>query len=153
MVAESMKHLLPILCFLLAFALTCSLANAYSETIELKGGASKTRTVNLNTGDEISGRVTIVGNPINFTVTDPDDKIILSYPINEPTNFKFTAEKTGEYKFHFENYFSEEIKFVTFNYNVQHYIFGFPQEYILLFIIVGLSLVAVVVFAAMSPKP
>jgi len=97
MVAESMKHLLPILCFLLAFALTCSLANAYSETIELKGGASKTRTVNLNTGDEISGRVTIVG--------------------------------------------------------VQHYIFGFPQEYILLFIIVGLSLVAVVVFAAMSPKP
>jgi len=153
MVAKSMKSHLTVLCILLAFILTCGFANAYSETIELPGGDSVTRTVNMNEGDKFSGQVTVVGNAINFSVSDPDGIIILNYTTVTPTSFQFTAEKTGTYSFHFENWFSEEIKFVTYNYNMQHYIFGFPQEYILLFIIVGLALVAVVVFIAMSPKP
>jgi len=152
-VAKSMKSFLAVLCILLAFVLACGFVNAYSETIELQGGESKTRTVNLNEGDEISGRITIVGKAINFSVSDPDDRIILNYTIANPTNFRFTAAKTGTHSFHFENGVSEEIKFVTLNYNVQHYIFGFPQEYILLFVIVGIALVGVVVFVAMSPKP
>lgn len=153
MVAKSMKSFLVVLCVLIAFVLTCGFVNAYSETIELPAKDSATRTVNLNEGDVVSGRITIVGNPINFSLSDPDNIIIQEYTISGPTNFQFTAAKTGMYSFRFENGFSDEIKFVTLNYNVQHYIFGFPQEYILVFLIVGLAVVAVVVFVAMSPKP
>ncbi|MCW3985895.1 MAG: emp24/gp25L/p24 family protein [Candidatus Bathyarchaeota archaeon] len=148
-----MKGLLAVLCVLLAFVSACGFAIAYSETIELPGGKSEIRTVNLNEGDEFSGQVIVLGNAINFSVSDPDGMIILNYTIANPTNFRFTAAKTGTYSFSFENRFSEEIKSVTLNYNVQHYIFGFPQEYILLFVIVGLAIVGVVVFVAVSPKP
>jgi hypothetical protein len=147
-----MKYLLTVSCLLL-FVLSCGFANAYSATIELPGRESKPIDVDLNRGDEVSGRITLVGNAINFSISDPDSRIILSYTVNEPTDFRFTAAKTGRYNFHLENLFSDEIKFVTLNYNVQHYIFGFPQEYVLLFVIVGFALIAVVVFLALSPKP
>ena len=148
-----MKRLLTVLCILLAVFLGCGFADAYSRTIELQGGESKAETVNLNDEDVVSGRIIVVGNPINFSVSDPDDRIILNYTNIAQEDFQFTATKTGTYSFHFENLFSEEIKFVTLNYNVQHYIFGFPQEFIILFVIVGLALGAIVVFVAMSPKP
>lgn len=153
MVVESMKNLFAVLTILLAFVFVCGFVSAYSETIELKGEESVARTINLNGGDEVVGRVTIVGDPINFSISDPDGRIILNYTNIALKDFQYTTSKTGNYSFHFENLFSEKSKFVTLNYNVQHYIFGFPQEYVLVFVIVGLSLVAVVVFVAMSPKP
>lgn len=149
----SMKGVLAVLCFLLASVLICGFVNAYSETIEVQGGGSVARTVSLNEGDVVSGRVTVIGTAISFLVSDPDDIVILNYTAITLKDFKFTASKTGTYNFHFENHISEETKFVTFNYNVQHYIFGFPQEFVLVFFIVGFALVAVVVFVAMSPKP
>jgi len=152
MVAKSMKRVLAVLCLLL-FVLLCGFANAYSATIELRGREREPIDVNLNEGDEVSGRITLVGNAINFSISDPDNKIILSYTVNEPTDFRFTATKTGKYCLCLQNLYSDDIKFVTLNYNVQHYIFGFPQEYILLFVIVGFALVGVVIFVALSPKP
>ncbi len=153
MVAESMKKVLTVLWVLLAFSLACNLANAYSETVKVAAGGKEERDVGLSDGDSVSGRVTLVAQAINFSISDPDGAIILSYTVSGPVDFQFTASKAGTYVFHFENSFSDVEKSVTFNYNAQHYIFGFPQEYIILFAIVGLALVAVVVFAAMSPKP
>ena len=149
----SMKELLAVLCILLAFVLMCGIAIAYSETIELPFGDSVTRTVNLNEGDEVLGRITLIPASINFSISNPENIIILNHTNVAQKDFQFTASKTGTYGFHFENWFSEETKVLTLNYNVQHYIFGFPQEYILVFVIVGLALVAVVVFVAMSPRP
>ena len=148
-----MKRLLTILCVILISASACHIANAYSESIRLQEGESVTRTVRLSEGSEVSGRITIVGNAINFSVSGPDDRIIQNYTVSSPTNFRFTATKAGTYNFHFENLFSNEVKFVSFNYNVQHYVFGLPQEYVLVFVIVGLALVAVIMFVALSPKP
>jgi hypothetical protein len=148
-----MKRILVLLCVLLAIGIACGLVEAYSETFELPAKDVCTRDVSLNADDRVSGHVTIVGSPINFSISDPDDEIIQSITFTEPLDFQFTAEKAGTYKLHFENWYSEDIKFVTLNYNVQHYIFGFPQEFIILFVIVGFALVAIVVFVAMSPKP
>ncbi len=148
-----MKGLLAVLCILLAFVLVCSLAIAYSETIEIPIGDRATRTVNLNDGDKVSGHITVIPASINFSTSDPDDIIILNYANVTQKDFQFTASKTGTYTFRFENLFSEKTKSLTLHYDVQHYIFGFPQEYIILFVIVGLALVAIVVFVAMSPKP
>lgn len=152
MAAMSIKRL-TVLCFLLFSTLACGLVKAYSETIELKGNDSASKNVNLNEGDEVSGRITIVGSAINFSISDPDGTIIKSYTVSHPTDFRFSAVKTGTHRFYLENLFSEERKVVTLNYNVQHYMFGFPQEFILLFAIVGIALVGIVVFVALSPKP
>jgi hypothetical protein len=149
----SMKGFLAVLCILLAFVLMCGLAIAYSETMELPVGDSVTRTVNLNEGDKVSGRITVIPASINFSISDPDDMFILNYTNVAQKDFQFTASKTGTHTFHFENRFSEETRVLTLNYNVQHYIFGFPQEYVLVFVIVGLVLVAIIVFVAMSPRP
>ncbi|UCH32699.1 MAG: emp24/gp25L/p24 family protein [Candidatus Bathyarchaeota archaeon] len=139
-------------CFL-TFFLVCNLANAFSESIQVPAGETETRAVNMKEGDRISGRVTIVGQSLNFSIYSPDGQTIINSTLSDPIDFQFVATATGVYGFYFENTFSNEANLVTLNYNVQYYIFGFPQEYIILFFIVGLALVAVVVYAAMSPKP
>jgi hypothetical protein len=116
-------------------------------------GKSATRVLNLNDGDTVSGRITLVGGGINFSITDVYDNIIQEDTIIGLADFQMTATEDGEYSLHFENFFSTDTIFVTLNYNVQHYIFGFPQEIILLFAIVGLVLIAVIVFALLSPRP
>ena len=146
-----MNRIPAVLSVLLMFAILCNFANAYSETITVQAGSSVARSVTLSAGDKISGRIVVAFKSIKVSITDPEDKVILIYNITDPVDFQFTGEKTGTYDFHFENSFSETI-FVTLNYNVQRYIFGFPQEYIILFVIVGLALVAVIIFVAMSPK-
>jgi hypothetical protein len=152
MVAKIMKKLAIVLCIFF-FILMCNLAKAYSETIELPAGEEKIKVVNLNNGDYFFIQVTIVGNPMNFSISDPDGYAVLNQSASGRMDFQFTATKSGVYNLHFNNEFSDETKFVTFNYNVQRYIFGFPQEYIILFAIVGLALIAVVIFVALSPKP
>ena len=125
-----MKRVLTVLWVLLAFSLACNFVNAYSETIKLPAGDSVTRGVNLSNEDHVSGRVTLVDAAINFSISDPDGVIVFSYTVSSPVDFQFIASKTGAYSFHFENWFSDEEKYVTFNYSVQRYIFGFPQEYL-----------------------
>ncbi len=137
----------------LVFGLICSLGNAYSESIELAIGASETRPLDLQEGDLVSGRITLVEGSINFSVVNPDGTLMQKNTVTGLADFQFTAMASGRYSFIFQNNISEEATFITFNYNVQHYIFGFPQEFILLFAIVGLALIAVVVFIALSPKP
>jgi hypothetical protein len=148
-----MKRFFTFLGPLIALVLLAGLVSAYSDTFELPAKDSVKREVNLNAEDVVSGRVAIVGMPINFSVLDPDDVVISNYTVDGSLDFNFSAAKAGKYQLRFENWFSDEVKSVTLNYNVQHYIFGFPQEFALLFIIVGVALVAVVIFVAMSPKP
>jgi hypothetical protein len=148
-----MKRFFTFLGPLIALVLLAGIVSAYSSTFELLARDSVTREVNLNAEDVVSGRVAIVGMPINFSVLDPDDVVISNYTVDGSLDFNFSAAKAGKYQLRFENWFSDEVKSVTLNYNVQHYIFGFPQEFALLFIIVGVALVAVVIFVAMSPKP
>ncbi len=148
-----MKHILVALCVLLAIGIACGPVEAYTENFALSAGESLTREVSLNVDDRVSGRVAIVGGPINFSISGSNDEIITSGTVSNPLDFQFVAENKGTYRFHFENLFAENSKSVTINYNVQHYIFGFPQEFVILFAIVGFALVGIVVFIAMSPKP
>lgn len=131
-------------------------AKAFSQTFTLKSGEDNTIQVNLEEGDQVSGRISVVGvqdSTINFSITDSEEREIVRILNVGLRDFEFKAEEPGGYRFHFENYFSQETKQVAFNYNVRHYIFGFPQEFILLFLIVGIAVVAIIVFIAMSPKP
>ncbi len=142
--------------FLVLCVLPVGLAQAFSETFTVSAQENITKTVKLNDGDEVLGKITVVGtetSAINFSVSDPGNMTILNYQNIGLKEFQFIVSRAGEYTFRFENMLSHEDKHVTLNYNVQHYIFGFPQEFILLFAIVGIALVGIVIFVALSPKP
>ena len=146
-----------LLCITLTFCiLSVYNVQAFSQTFQLKSGEDNTIQVYLDEGDQVSGRITVVGiqdSTINFSVIDSEENAIVSIRNVGLRDFEFKVEEASVYRFRFENYFSEETKHVTFNYNIQQYIFGFPQEFIILFAIVGIAVIAVIVFIAMSPKP
>ena len=147
-----MRNLHAVLCFLL-LVLVCGSAKAYSETLKVPGQGSTSRIENLNEGDQVMGRIILVGDSVNFSVSGPDSETILNYTVTGLAEFSFSAIKAGRYVFLFENFSSGDDKSVALNYSIQNYIFGLPQEYFLLLVIVGIVLVAVVVFASLSPKP
>jgi len=144
-----------LIAFSILYCLLTSHAKAYTGNFTVEAGDSVARALDLNEGNRVSGRVVVVGHEsiINFSILDVNQDPIRSYKNVGSSSFQFTVLESGVYTLQFENLFSEEAKQVTLNYDVQHYIFGFPQEYVLLFVIVGLALVAVAVFAILSPKP
>lgn len=151
-----MKHLIRVLIALsILNCLLTSSAQAYSGNFIVKAVDRVVKTLDLNEGDRVSGRFVVVSHEsiINFSILDANQNPILSYKNVGSRSFQFTVLESGVYTLQFENLFSEEAKQVTLNYDVQHYILGFPQEYVLLFVVVGLALVAVAVFAILSPKP
>ncbi len=153
MVAQTMKPSLAVLCGIFIFNLLVGFALASTENFQLLAGDKKTVKVEMSKDDRISGSVIIVGETIAFSVTDPENNIVLNQTVTGPLEFQHTAEKTGTYNLHFENLLHDKDVSVTLNYNVQRYIFGFPQEFIMLFIIVGIALIGIIIFVAMSPKP
>lgn len=97
-------------------------------------------------------QLAVIPSGVNFSILAPDGQVIVNSTNLAETDLWFSASLTGEYMLQFEN-LSLDTQYVTLNYNIQHYVFGFPQEYVLLFVIIGLALVAVVAFVAMSPRP
>ncbi len=152
MVAQTMKRSLIVLCGIFIFNLLVGFAQASTQNFSVAAGDKKTVKVDMNKGDRISGSISIIGDTINFSVTDPENEIVLSQAIKGRLEFQHTAEKTGTYNLHFENLSDKDIS-VALNFDVQRYIFGFPQEFIMLFIIVGIALIGIIIFVAMSPKP
>lgn len=141
-------------------ALFCSLLMgvvlATAETIYVPAGQSVVRSIDLNAEDEVSGRITVVGSDeskdINFTVTGPNGLVVLPTVKVIVTNFKFSASEKGTYRFVFDNSLSLVDKTVSFNYDVRHYWFGLPQEFVLMLIVVFVGVLGLTLYAMMSKK-
>lgn len=135
-------------------ALFCSLLTnvvlATAETISVPAGQTVVRNIDLNAEDEVSGRITVVGNDeskdINFTVISPNGQIVSS----ALPNFKFSASEKGTYRFIFDNSQSTVDKTVSFNYDIKHYWFGLPQEFVLMLIVVFIGVLGLVIYAMMT---
>jgi hypothetical protein len=147
-----MKRFLAVLPVLLVCTLVCGVATAYSGTITVEEQTVWPETVRLNEGDQVFMQLRVTPSGVNFSILTPASQVIVNSTNLAETDLQFSASVTGDYTLRFENW-SPETQVVILNYNVQHYIFGFPQEYVLLFVIIGLALVAVVAFVAMSPRP
>lgn len=140
---------------LLSFLLLSSMsaAEAYASTFTVAPNENATRVVSLNKGDEVYGKVNVVGasnGGIHFYVKEPSGQIFCENENCTQQEFQFFAEKSGDYVFHFDNTWGQTLVTVTFEYNTRRYVFGFPQEMILLFIIVGVLFLAIVAFALSS---
>jgi len=138
---------------LTVWALTIVAVNAPSQTFTVPAGKEVIKTIGLNEGDVVSGRVNVVGgsdNPIKFYVTDPNGSVIVRFDKASATDFGFTASRTGTHSLHFDNTLADSDKTVTINYEVQHYILGMPQEYFYMFVVVFIGLLGVIVFIALA---
>ena len=85
--------------------------------------SEKTVKVNLNQGDFVKGTVSVsggTGTGVDFMVSDPNGKELLSYNYTSYTSFSFSASNTGTYVLSFDNSFCSCAggKNVTLNYSV-----------------------------------
>jgi len=136
--------------------LIASVVLATAETISVSAGKTVVRSIDLNAEDEVSGRITVVGNDeskdINFTVTGPNGQTVSPTMRVTVTNFKFSASEKGTYRFVFDNSLSLVDKTVSFNYDVRRYWFGMPQEFVLMLIVVFVGVLGLIVYAMMSRR-
>jgi hypothetical protein len=147
---------LTLLLLLGLFICTITASKATAETFTLPAGQTTVRTVDLNADDEVSGRISVVSsdesNQITFIVYGSEGTIVLPATTVFSSNFNFKAAKAGTYSFVFDNSLSTGDKTVSFNYDVQHYWFGMPQEFVLMLIVVFLGVLGLVVYAMVSKK-
>lgn len=138
---------------LLLCVLMIGVVDAAAQTFTVSAGKKVIKTIDLEGGDVVSGRISVVGgtdNKIKFFVTDPTGKVLLRFEEASATNFGFTASRTGTYSLHFDNALSDSDKTVSMNYEVQRYIMGMPQEYFYVFVIMFIGLVGVIIFIALA---
>jgi len=138
---------------LLAFTMFLFVGFAYAptRTLSVEGKQKISIPLELKENDRFSGKILVSGNlDIDFYVVDPNGNVFLSYIKVGNLEFAFSAPRDGQYTFYFDNTESDQQKDVTFNYNIQHYIFGVPQELFLLGVIVVIIMICLVVFAASS---
>jgi hypothetical protein len=122
--------------------------------------SEKTVNVNLNQGDSVKGTVSVsgvTGTGVDFMVSDPNGKELLSYNYTSYTSFSFSASITGTYILSFDNSFCSCAggKNVTLNYSVNDKPVqvssqggsngGFPIVIILIFDIVVAAITAFVI--------
>ena len=120
----------------------------------------KSVNLNLNRGDSVSGTLSVTGGTgtgVDFMVSDPNGKDLLSYNYTSYTSFLFSASITGTYDLIFNNSFCscEGGKNVTLNYSVNDKTAqgslevtskgGFPTIIILILISASVAIVAVVI--------
>ena len=144
---------LMMLYFSVLFVLMIGEVNAVSHTFTVPADGEVVKTIGLNEGDVVWGRVIVVGgsdNTIKFYVTDPNGNAILQFDRAGATDFRFTIANTGTHRFHFDNMQSGSDKTVTINYEVQRYIMGLPQEFFYVLVVALIGLIGVFVFVALS---
>lgn len=146
---------------LLLSAFCCSLlinnrAFATAETIAVFAHQTIERSVNLDVDDEVTGRITVVGNDeskgINFTVFAPSGKTAFPTLRTAVSDFGFSAFEKGVHTFVFDNSESSVDKTVSFNYEVRRYWFGLSQEFVLMLIVVFVGVLGLIVYAKMSRR-
>jgi len=94
-----------------------------AQTFTVPPGSKQAVNVNLNQGDSVNGTISVsggTGTGVDFTVTDPNGKELLSYNYTSYTGFSFSASINGTYILGFDNSFCSCFggKNVTLDYSV-----------------------------------
>ena len=120
-----MKILAIIILLISAFLLISinSVEGSEVESFSVPEGGVQTFWFNLDSGDSVSGSMSIAGgnDDINFWVTDPSGQLIIpKQGVVGGKNFQFTAVRNGAHTLHFDNSFSIFTgKVVTLTYEIE----------------------------------
>jgi hypothetical protein len=142
--------------FLLTVALFSLLAQAGMATaasFQVAAGEEATRTLNLAVDDRVLIEFTVsggqYGNTLHFFVTYPNGTA-KDFGFVSTHSQRFVADKDGECVLHFSNEGSSDDKYVSLDYEIDHYICGMPQMLFLTIVIVIICIAAVAVFILMG---
>jgi len=123
--------ILAIIIFLISSFLLISINSVEGSEVEsfsVPAGGVQTFWFNLESGDSVSGSMSIAGgdDDINFWVTDPSGQLIIpKQGVVGGKNFQFTAVRNGAHTLHFDNSFSIFTgKVVTLTYEIEYAIGG-----------------------------
>lgn len=148
------NKLIRFLFFIMLLSVLVQLAEATTMNFTVHGGEEQTRSISLAVEDHVVMKFTVVGqtaSTLNFRIAYPNGTV-KDFGKVGTLNYPFVCEDAGEYVLRFSNADSSEDKFVTLDYEVQHYIFGIPQMLFLTIIIVLVCMAAVATFIFMG-KP
>jgi len=138
----------------IVFLTIVQIADATTMNFTVHGGEEVTKSVSLAFDSHVLIKFTVIGQPDNalyFYMTYPNGTVKEFGKVGS-VNYGFVCSVEGDYVLHFSNRASSEDKFVTLDYEVQHYIFGIPQMLFLTIIIVLVCVAAVATFILMG-KP
>jgi len=145
------KEPIRFLFIVMVFAILVQYADATAMSFEVPRGEETTKPINLVVEDRVLVKFTVVGT-LDFYITDPSGDVRIEYSRVDTVSYSFVCDEAGEYVLHFSNTDTSEDKFVTLNYEIEHYIFGIPQNLFLTLIIVLVCMGAVATFILMG-KP
>jgi len=148
------KLLIRFVFVMIAFSIMIRFAEATSMNFTVFGGEEKTETINLSVEDHVVIKFTVAGqsdSTIHFSITYPNGTNKEFGKVGY-FNYPFVCDAEGSYVLRFSNTESTEDKLVALDYEIEHYIFGIPQMFFLVIIIVVTCVAAVAVFIMMG-KP
>lgn len=129
-------------------------AMATTTNFTVHAGEEITKKIILAVEDHVLIQFTVVGPPenaLNFSMVYPDGTL-KDFGVVGDFSYRFVCDAEGEYVLRFSNLHSSIEKLVTLDYEVEHYILGIPQMFLLTIIIASLCVAAVAVFVLMG-KP
>ena len=153
------KHIFVLIVFLVLLSSLTAFVSA-SQTFTVPPLSQQTVNVNLIQGDSVNGTVSAsggTGTGVDFKVTDPNEKELLSYNYTTYTSFSFLASINGTYILSFNNSFCSCAggKNVTLDYSVNDKSVqvssqegsneGFPIMITLILVIIIIAITAVVI--------
>ncbi len=153
------KHIFVLIVFFVLLGSLTVFVHA-QQTFTVPPSSKQTVNVNLIKGDSVNGSFSVSGGSgtgVDFKVTDPNGKELLSYNYTSFTSFSFSASITGTYTLNFDNLFCSCVggKNVSLDYSVNDKPVqvssqggskgGFPIVIILILVIVIVAIAAVVI--------
>lgn len=153
------KHIFALIVFLVLLSSLTVLVDA-SQTISIPPQTKQVVSVSLSQGDSVNGTISVSGGSgggIDFMVSDPNGKKLLSYNYTTYTSFSFSASINGSHLFSFDNSFCSCTtgKNVTIDCSVNNKLVqgsfqhtsngGVPVFVALILVIVTLAVAAVVI--------
>ena len=124
-------------------------ALATTASFGVNAGDVESRTLGLAAEDHVLVHFTVTGGQfegtVGFSITCPN-QTVNSFGRVGVLEYRFVCTDEGDYILHFSNEGQSENKFITLNYEIQHYILGFPQMLFLAMVVVVFCVGAVAVF-------
>jgi hypothetical protein len=121
----------------------------------VRAGQVETRAVDLAVDDRVTIKFSLTGQAssgVDFYVLDPQGNVQKMFNDTSIVDYQFVCSQAGEYELCFSNTGSAEDKFISLDYEVEHYIFGMPQMLFLALVVAGICVAMVAVFVLMG-KP
>lgn len=150
---RSKRFLLCLLACAASALLVVQIVSATTVNFKVPAGQEESRTLNLSAEDRVLIEFTVLGGQDGSTV-----HFFVTYPNGTAKDFgfvgnhiqRFVCDRDGDCILHFSNTESSEDRFVSLDYEVDHYVFGIPQMLFLTIVIVCICLAAVAVFIFMG---